>query len=229
MSFFSFDNPDPAQFENARQKIYLLVNEHMETLIKKRKNGIKTDDYGNVDATKWIKETQTFVDKMFVPRLTPGEAKAVKSHGLSKFATTYIEDPVRSQSFYKRIQSERQKPSIPLTPIKYEEYCAKLISNQGWICEATKVTGDQGADIKAKKNGKVLVVQCKQYSSSVGNAAVQEVIAARGFYGAHYAVVVTNSTYTKSAMELAKRTGVILLNHDEISELDRRISLSITQ
>ena len=167
MSFFSFDKLDPAQLENARQKIYLLVIKHMETLIEKRKKGIKTDDYGNIDASKWNKETQNFVDRVFVPLLTQNEAKAVNSYGVSKFANIYIEDPVRTQSLYKRIQSERQQPSGPLTPIQYEEYCAKLISNQGWSCEATKVTGDQGADIKAKKNGKTLVVQCKQYSSSV--------------------------------------------------------------
>lgn len=229
MSFFGFGKPQSVVMgglESAKQKTKILVNKHMETLVKKRSNGIRTDDYGIIDASKWNKECQSFVDKILIPALSPEEAKAIKSVGLSRFATDLIEEPVKWQAQLKNWKGNWQKPTGPLTPIQYEEYCAKLISNHGWICETTKATGDQGSDVKAKKNGKMLVVQCKQYSSSVGNAAVQEVIAAKGFYRADYAAVVTNSTYTKSAIELATRTGVILLNHDEISELDRRIGLS---
>jgi restriction system protein len=65
-------------------------------------------------------------------------------------------------------------------------------------------------------NGTTLVVQCKLYSSPVGNKAVQEVIAGRAFENADMAAVVSNMAFTKSARVLAQQAGVDLLHHDEL-------------
>ena len=66
---------------------------------------------------------------------------------------------------------------------------------------------------------KRLVVQCKLYSGSVGNAAVQEVIAAREYEYADLAAVVSNGPFTASARELASAANVLLLHHDEIARV----------
>ncbi len=81
----------------------------------------------------------------------------------------------------------------------------------------TPASGDQGADIIARRTGVSLVVQCKLYSGLIGNAAVQEAIAARAFYGATYAAVVSNQLYTPAARELAKRADVALLSPVELT------------
>lgn len=72
-------------------------------------------------------------------------------------------------------------------------------------------SGDYGADVIAR--GFLftkIVVQCKHYSKPVGVRAVQEVNAARQYYGASRAAVATNSTFTRQAKQLAKRCGVEL-------------------
>lgn len=72
-------------------------------------------------------------------------------------------------------------------------------------------SGDYGADVIAR--GFLftkIVVQCKHYSKPVGVRAVQEVNAARQYYGASRAAVATNTTFTKQAKMLAKRCGVEL-------------------
>ncbi|WPP75524.1 restriction endonuclease (plasmid) [Acinetobacter pittii] len=46
----------------------------------------------------------------------------------------------------------------------------------------------------------------------------QEVIAAKGFYEAFGAIVVTNNDYTKSARQLAESHSVILLHDSQILE-----------
>jgi hypothetical protein len=51
-------------------------------------------------------------------------------------------------------------------------------------------------------------VQAKRWSQSVGPGAVQEVVASRAHYGAHRAIVVTNSNFTKAAIELARSNDV---------------------
>ncbi len=105
-----------------------------------------------------------------------------------------------------------------LTPEEYEKYCFSIFRLAGWSGKTTPRTGDQGADLVCESGGFRVVVQCKQYSKPVGNSAVQEVLAVRVFYEAALAAVVTNTSFTKSAIELARRTSVHLLHHSEVRE-----------
>jgi restriction system protein len=95
-----------------------------------------------------------------------------------------------------------------------------LEQEAGWRAALTPGSGDQGADIIAEKDGRRVVVQCKFYNGTVGNKAVQEAYAAAAFQDAPYAVVVTNSIYTKSAHQLAHKNGVLLMHHTDLERLD---------
>jgi HJR/Mrr/RecB family endonuclease len=103
-----------------------------------------------------------------------------------------------------------------MSPTQFETCCADYLKLRGWQAHTTKGSGDQGADVIARKNGRVLVIQCKKYSKPVGNKAVQEVFAAKAYVNAHVAAVVSNQTYTKSAHELARRTNVLLLHFTDL-------------
>lgn len=93
----------------------------------------------------------------------------------------------------------------------FEMYCADLLRAEGYKkVEVTRASGDQGVDVLATKDGEKYAIQCKYYSNPVSNAAVQQVLAGALYYGCDKAVVMTNSTFTKSARELAEKTGVIL-------------------
>lgn len=95
----------------------------------------------------------------------------------------------------------------------YEEHVAQKMRWHGYrFVKRTGKAGDFGCDITARTGlfGRRVVVQCKCYSGKVGNAAVQEINAARQFYGATIAVVATNSTFTQAAKELAKACNVCL-------------------
>jgi HJR/Mrr/RecB family endonuclease len=84
-------------------------------------------------------------------------------------------------------------------------------------------------DLSTGANNVNGVVQCKLYGQSVGNSAVQEVIAAREYYQATIAIVVSNATYTNSARQLASMANVILLHHDEIAEKSIRMGIEPMQ
>jgi restriction system protein len=103
-----------------------------------------------------------------------------------------------------------------MDPLDYERHCALQLEKAGWTTRLTAATGDQGADVIAHRAGKILVVQCKLYSSPVGNDAVQQVIAAQRFQSADVAAVVSNQPYTKSARELANVSGIHLLHHEQL-------------
>ena len=105
--------------------------------------------------------------------------------------------------------------------IEFEQFLQYIFTRLGYDAQATKASGDQGADLILRKNGTVLVVQAKFYDRPVGNKAVQEAAAALRFYNGNRAMVVTNSTYTNSARELAKKNDVMLIDKDQLQELIR--------
>lgn len=107
-----------------------------------------------------------------------------------------------------------------LSPLAYEDYCAALLRDAGWRAHTTPLQ-DQGVDVLAVLRGTKAAVQCKMYSSPVGNRAVQEVVAGRLHYGAQIAVVVSTAPYTRSAYQLAESTHVLLLHHDQLPMLER--------
>ncbi|MFT9122079.1 MAG: restriction endonuclease [Zymomonas mobilis subsp. pomaceae] len=103
-----------------------------------------------------------------------------------------------------------------MNPFDYEQYCALLLQNGGWDAQATQKSGDQGADVIATKGRIKIIIQCKLYNTTVGNSAVQQVYTAKKFQEAQAAVVVTNSTFSKSARQAAAATGVYLTHHIQL-------------
>lgn len=98
------------------------------------------------------------------------------------------------------------------------EVTERLISD-GFGAEQIGQTGDQGADVVARKSGLSFAIQCKDYTSAVGNAAVQQVLAAKAFYRTDYAVVCASTGFTKSAKILGATAGVILISPAMLPEL----------
>lgn len=107
-----------------------------------------------------------------------------------------------------------------LSPTQYENHCALLLQDAGWQVKTTPMN-DQGVDVLAELRGVRAAVQCKKYTSRVGNKAVQEITAGKAHYGAHVAVVVCPMGYTRSAIELARTNGVLLIHHSQLSGLDK--------
>ena len=91
----------------------------------------------------------------------------------------------------------------------------KLDKKDGYFINSDYIMRrDMGADLILERRGIRSVVQAKSYSGSVGVKAVQEVVAAKSYYKAREAFVVTNSTFTKSAIDLAEANGVSLWDGD---------------
>jgi HJR/Mrr/RecB family endonuclease len=123
-------------------------------------------------------------------------------------------------------------PAVPTlegvkTGADFELFCAEELRRAGWETKLTRLTGDQGADSVAEKRGVSIVLQCKYYNSrSVGNKAVQEVVAARAHEHADQAAVVSNSAYTDAAEQLARTNSVLLLHHAQLARLDNLLGIN---
>lgn len=109
--------------------------------------------------------------------------------------------------------------SFPLNGFEFERWVSNSLNKFGWDVRTTKETGDQGVDVIASKNAYSVAIQCKRFSKPVGNKAVQEILAGQKHYSLTHAVVIASSSFTKSASELARSTGVILATVRDIPNL----------
>lgn len=101
---------------------------------------------------------------------------------------------------------------------------AVLLSRSLETCQFEPATwvppsGYQGADVIGDKSGNRLAIQAKCYRGPVGSRAVQEVVAAREFYGADAAWIITYSSFTGSARRLAQIAEVELVDGSRIGDL----------
>ncbi len=101
----------------------------------------------------------------------------------------------------------------------FENLLYRLFGAMGYSVQKTGQVGDQGCDLVVNMSNQRVAVQAKRYSNSVPNAAVQQAVAAQKMYGCNKAMVVTNSYFTKEAIELAKNNGVDLIDGRRLSEL----------
>ena len=104
----------------------------------------------------------------------------------------------------------------------FESYCADLLQRNGFYnVSVTQASGDFGIDVLAEKDNVTYAIQCKCYSGSVGNHAVQEAFSGARYYHRMVAVVMTNSRFTHAAVETAKQINVLLWDRDKILEMER--------
>ncbi|PEP15640.1 endonuclease [Bacillus wiedmannii] len=112
---------------------------------------------------------------------------------------------------------------------QFEEFLSYLYGFYGYQTEVTKGSGDFGADLVLKNNNEIIVVQAKRYKNKVGLQSVQEVVAAKAYYNASQAWVVTNSYFTKPAYELADANDVLLVNRDLLINLSAQVNQQPTR
>lgn len=103
---------------------------------------------------------------------------------------------------------------------EFEHFIAALLRNLGYeSVEVTPGSGDQGVDVLAEKDSVRYAIQCKCYSSDLGNGPVQEVNTGKVIYQCHVGVVVTNRYFTQGAKDAAKATGILLWDRDRLQKM----------
>ena len=103
------------------------------------------------------------------------------------------------------------------TGYDYEEYCCRYLKSKGYKhIKQTPRAKDHGIDIIAQKHRKKYAFQCKYYGKKVGNRAVQEAYTGCSYYDCDIPVVITNSSFTKNAIEEAQTLGVKLIDSVDI-------------
>ena len=199
------------------EKVKQIVRNHATQLSIERSRRIRKDAYGNVSEKGWEKEIEYFIDKTICRDLSAREKELLDYERLFQKTARLVDTVAREKNihcetnlrFYEGMAGE-----------DYEQLCMDILVKCGWDVSPTKKTGDQGVDLLAIKNNVRVAIQCKRYSKSIGNSAVQEVISGKLIYRAHYGVVVSNVPYTKAAKELSEAGNIKLLHHYHLLEDD---------
>ncbi len=204
------------RIESACNQIESIVRLHLKVLVRKRRSLVRIGDYGEIIDDAWKKELNRFFEVTItqdVYDLMALEEKVAKPI-LEDFVDGIVYDNLEQFS-----DTVDEIDVSDLDGIEYEQYCEELLERNGWVVTRTPSTGDHGVDLLAEKDGRSVAIQCKRYSSPVGNKAVQEVYSGMAFYDAQEAVVVSNAQFTLSAKEVANKLSVRLNHHDQLAEL----------
>ena len=107
-----------------------------------------------------------------------------------------------------------------MSGIEFENYVACILHQNGFFnIKTTPASGDHGIDLTAVKDDITYAIQCKCYSSNVGNSAVQQAHTGKSLYHKDIAVVATNSYFTQQALDEAAELGVKLWDRDKLNSL----------
>lgn len=190
---------------------------HKLTIARRIHRTFHTDEYG-VEHGDASAELTYFLDNVIMP--------ALKAHQIAFQPQEYQAALDHIASTLQRITTPEDMAQVispdfsdDMTGEEYEQFVAGLLTESGWSVAGTATTGDQGVDLIAERDSRRVAVQCKRYSGTVGNGAVQEAATGMQHYGCSEAWVVSNADYTPSARQLAATTGVRLLHHTELAAL----------
>ncbi len=111
-----------------------------------------------------------------------------------------------------------------LSPRKFEELVASILEDMGLDIQLTKATRDGGTDIIASvKNALtslLILVECKRYApeNKVGVDIIRNVAGVHTLKNPAKSIIVTTSTFTKDAKEIAKEleTRIDLKDYEDL-------------
>jgi hypothetical protein len=114
-----------------------------------------------------------------------------------------------------------------LDAYSFEELIADIWTQRGWNAVATAESGDRGIDVVAERRDPIpekQLIQAKKYKqgNTVGSSDIQQYSSLRHQQpGVDVVVVVTTSTFTKQAREIAEDLNVKLVDIDMLCEIIR--------
>ena len=100
--------------------------------------------------------------------------------------------------------------------LEFEKFIAAILNKQGYKNIKLTEKYDLGVDIIAEKNGIRWGIQVKRYSGLVKANAVRQVVTALNKYECERAMVISNSTCSRVAKELAETNNCVLIDRNQL-------------
>ncbi len=196
-----------------------VTRHHARLLSVRQRQLVAHDGYGNYQLQPWIDHVDYFIEHVVLREV---EARGIPTRVIAKGTAAWSGI---TRALLAALHAEGPGPGDEIDDADvisgehYETLCRALLEAEGWRVDTTPASGDQGADLIASRAGRRIVIQCKFHARPVGNKAVQEAHAGLGFHAGDAAVVVSNAAFTRSAQQLARANGVLLMHHRQLAAL----------
>lgn len=110
-----------------------------------------------------------------------------------------------------------------LDGVQFENLTYKLLVNMGFDVETTKATGDGGIDLVAYNKQPIIkgkyIIQCKRWSSSVGEPILRDLYGTMTNERANKGILITSGTFTQSAIKFAEGKPLELIDRGQLEDL----------
>lgn len=200
-----------------------------DEVITTKKQEISNWEAKNIDAEKQKKAEEEIRNELLLSCKINGSAYINLNQATNRLYGNRSYAELFLHSFQKWIEKNPEydikidmenKHYDDMNGIEFEKFCAELLIKNGFIkVETTSGSGDYGVDILTEKDGVSYAIQCKRYSTNIGNTAVQEIYSGKEFYKRHIGVVLTNQYFTPAAKETAECTGILLWDRNYLEKL----------
>jgi len=130
----------------------------------------------------------------------------------------------REKSERIRLQAKRADLKLAqlgtLSPEGFEEFVAEVFEALGYEVEVVGGTGDQGADLRVRREGLLGVVQCKYHSRGVvGSPELQKFLGTVHHTRSHKGFFVTTRTFSLAAEKFVADHPIELIDGPRLVEL----------
>ncbi len=101
---------------------------------------------------------------------------------------------------------------------EFEQYISWLLHKRGYLADSTPGSHDFGADLIAHSPDGRVAIKCKRRTGAIGRTAVSDVHTAMRYYDCDKSMVICNSSFSSDAIKLAKVTGTILVDREQLGK-----------
>ena len=108
--------------------------------------------------------------------------------------------------------------------LAFEKYVANLLEQQGYSNISLTEQYDYGVDIIATRDGICWGIQVKRYSGLVKAEAVRQVVTGLRVYGCDRAMVITNSVFSRVAVQLADSNDCVLVDRSGLASMKAHLT-----
>jgi restriction system protein len=190
-----------------------IVKEHTSELTIRRNQLSRISSDGAVDNSKWFQEVDSFIDQIMVPQT--GDIRDVAER------LNTVRELIDAATVH--YLSSRVCFSLDGSSIPYEQLVANSLTDLGWETLPIRTPNDGRAELTAEMCHKRVLIRCRRFADSAGLLAIESVCAHRVLARADFVVLVGNEKFTKRAKQLAASHSVVLLHHNQLTQLEERI------
>lgn len=106
-----------------------------------------------------------------------------------------------------------------MTDQEFHELLVPLFQRQGYSVSRTKTNGKNKADLILRKRGLKAIVHAKRQNALIDKQTVLDALITKPTYQATRVIIITNSTFTKAAKQLARANKMNLIDRDSLDAM----------